>query len=92
MAGGLSCRHMAEGQGSQFVVGQEGEAGVQREEMMSWEVEPTALNLLVPVVQAQVYSALFSLVVHHVLLQDSANKSPLLFNLVVLQNHYTPEF
>lgn len=59
MAGGLSCRHMAEGQGSQVVVGEEGEAGVQREEM-SWGEEPTALDLLVPVVQAQVYSALFS--------------------------------
>lgn len=63
-----------EGQGSQLVLGDEGEAGVQRE-VMSQSEEPTALHLLVPVVQAQLYADLFCLVAHQVLLQDSANKS-----------------
>lgn len=37
-------------------------------EVMSQSEEPTALHLLVPVVQAQLYADLFCLVAHHVLL------------------------
>lgn len=54
----------AEGQGSRFAVGEEGEAGVRGEEMMSWREEPTALHLLV---EAQLYPVLSSLVVYHIL-------------------------